>query len=130
MAVFNAIGRRKTSVARVYLKSGGTGVVAINNRELENYLQHGVLLMKVRKPFEVVELKMDQFDIQVNVEGGGPNGQAEAIRLGLSRALEKFNPEFRPALKKEGLLSVDGRQVERKKYGRTKARRSRQFSKR
>ncbi|MDX2062809.1 MAG: 30S ribosomal protein S9 [Bacteroidia bacterium] len=129
MAIANTVGRRKTSVARVYLEPG-SGKVSINDREMTDYLQHGVLLMKVRRPFEVVGTTLEAYDLRVNVHGGGPNGQAEAIRLGISRALEKLNPDFRGALKKEGLLTVDSRQVERKKYGKVKARRSRQFSKR
>lgn len=130
MAYINSIGRRKTSVARVYLQPG-KGTIRINQRGLEEYLQHAVLRMKVRRPFELLGLDMNSFDILVNVKGGGPNGQAEAIRLGLARALEQLNKEEnRPVLKKEGLLTVDSRQVERKKYGLRKARRRRQFSKR
>lgn len=129
MAVINAIGRRKTSVARVYLKPGN-GSLLINERPSDQFLEHPVLRMKVRKPFEVVGMQPEVFEINVNVQGGGINGQTEAIRLGIARALEKFNPEFRAALKKEGLLTVDSRQVERKKYGKRKARRSTQFSKR
>lgn len=130
MSVINTIGRRKLSVARVYLKPG-KGSIRINKREMEDYLQHAVLQMKVRRPFELLGLQMSEFDIIVNVKGGGPNGQAEAIRLGLARALEQLNKEEnRPILKKDGLLTVDSRRVERKKYGLRKARRRRQFSKR
>jgi small subunit ribosomal protein S9 len=129
MAQTHSIGRRKTSVARVYIKPG-KGVMKINNREAVEFLNHEVLRMKVRRPFEVVGLGLDTYDVKVNVTGGGVNGQAEAIRLGIARALEKMNPEYRTVLKKEGLLTVDSRQVERKKYGLRKARRSTQFSKR
>jgi small subunit ribosomal protein S9 len=126
---FNAVGRRKTSVARVHMKEG-SGAFTINKRPFKEYLNNALLEYQVRKPFEVSELELGTFDIKINVEGGGPSGQAEAIRLALSRALEIYNPELRPALKKEGLLSVDARQVERKKYGKLKARKSPQFSKR
>lgn len=129
MAQTHSIGRRKTSVARVYIKPG-KGSMKINNREATEFLNHEVLRMKVRKPFEVVGMALETYDVKVSVTGGGVNGQAEAIRLAIARALEKINPEFRGALKKEGLLTVDSRQVERKKYGLRKARRSTQFSKR
>lgn len=129
MSTVNTLGRRKTSVARVYLREGN-GKIIINHREKEDYLNHPVLRMKVHRPFEVLGLAPEAFDIYVNVNGGGTNGQAEAIRLGIARALITLNTEYRPALKKEGLLTVDSRQVERKKYGRKKARKSFQFSKR
>ncbi|MDW8157576.1 MAG: 30S ribosomal protein S9 [Bacteroidia bacterium] len=129
MEQINAVGRRKTAVARVYLRPG-TGNFRINKRDFESYLNNSVLLMKVNRPFELLAINRSNYDILVNVRGGGTNGQAEAIRLGICRALEKLNPEFRPILKKEGLLTVDARQVERKKYGHKKARRSFQFSKR
>jgi small subunit ribosomal protein S9 len=129
MSYIHAIGRRKTSVARVYLTSG-TGKILINKRVSDEYLNHDVLRMKVRKPFEVLGLPLDGFDVKINVYGGGVNGQADAIRLGIARAFEKMSSEYRPALKKAGLLTVDDRQVERKKYGKRKARRSTQFSKR
>jgi small subunit ribosomal protein S9 len=129
MNYINAIGRRKTAVARVYLRIGGGGF-DINKRGYVQYLNNEVLKMKVERPFELLGVSREGFEIKINVRGGGPNGQAEAIRLGLSRALERYNPEYRPALKKEGLLTVDSRQVERKKYGRKKARRRFQFSKR
>jgi len=129
MQRINAIGRRKTATARVYL-SDGSGKFFINKREFAEYLSSDVLALKVNRPFAVLGLNMENFDITVNVDGGGPNGQAEAIRLGLSRALTEYNAENRPPLKKEGLLRVDDRQVERKKYGRKKARKRFQFSKR
>ena len=130
MAVINSVGRRKTAVARVYLQAGGSGQMLINARPSQEFLNHDVLRIKVRQPFDVLELDPAGFDIRVNVAGGGVNGQAEAIRLGVARALEQYNPEYRAALKKAGLVTVDARQVERKKYGKRKARRSTQFSKR
>lgn len=129
MSYTNAIGRRKTAVARVYLKEG-SGDLKINHREGREYLNNELLRLKVAKPFQTLGLNPDNFDVLVNVQGGGVNGQAEAIRLGISRALQLLNPDWRPALKKEKLLSVDSRQVERKKYGRRKARKRFQFSKR
>lgn len=126
---FNAVGRRKRAVARVYLKPGN-GTFQINNRRAPEYLANELLEIKVNQPFATTELSQSNFDIKVNVIGGGTNGQAEAIRLGISRALEKFKGDLRPALKKAGLLTVDSRKVERKKYGLRKARRSTQFSKR
>ena len=130
MDPINTVGRRKTSVARVYLTPNGRGRFVINKRSREDYLKSQVLLLKVRRPFDVLGLNPDLFDIKVNVVGGGMSGQADAIRLGICRALEQVDPNFRPPLKKEGLLTVDSRQVERKKYGKRKARRSTQFSKR
>ncbi len=126
------VGRRKTAVARVFIRpaSSETGYFQINGRAFDDYLNNEVLKMKVNKPFELLNTVKEKYDIKVNVAGGGVNGQAEAIRLGISRALQTMNPEVRPILKKEGLLSVDSRQVERKKYGRRKARRRFQFSKR
>lgn len=129
MEQINTVGRRKTAVARVYIRAG-SGKFIINKHEYERYLNNAVLKMKVDRPFELLGVRMDNYDILVNVRGGGVNGQAEAVRLGISRALQEINPEFRPILKKEGLLTVDSRKVERKKYGRKKARRRFQFSKR
>lgn len=130
MDPINTVGRRKTSVARVFLTPNGRGRFIINKRSREDYLKSQVLLLKVRRPFDVLGINPDLFDIKVNVVGGGISGQADAIRLGICRALEQVDPNFRPPLKKEGLLTVDSRQVERKKYGKRKARRSTQFSKR
>lgn len=129
MEYTNAIGRRKTAVARVYLRSG-SGDFTINKRHVDEYLNHDVLRIKVRSPFAVLGLNPESFDIMINVDGGGVNGQAEAIRLGIARALQTQDVERRPPLKKAGFLSVDARQVERKKYGRRKARKRFQFSKR
>lgn len=121
-------GRRKTAVARVYLRPG-TGNVVVNKRSFDNYFPNRVLKMIIRQPLAITET-VDKLDIFVNVAGGGPSGQAGAIRHGISRALLEFNPELRPRLKSAGFLTRDAREVERKKYGRPKARRRFQFSKR
>jgi len=122
------IGRRKTSVARVILKSGN-GKVVVNGREFEKAFPLLVSREDITKPFDVTETK-GKYDVFVNVRGGGSTGQAQAIRLGIARALIDSNPEFRSALKIEGLLTRDPRMVERKKYGQPKARKRFQFSKR
>ena len=121
------IGRRKTAVARVYL-TPGTGTIVINNREFKNYFTTGPLQNKVTQAFAVINAN-EQFDVKANVMGGGITGQAEAIRLAISRALCEMNPENRPALKKEGLLTRNPKMVERKKSGQKKARKKFQFSK-
>jgi small subunit ribosomal protein S9 len=121
-------GRRKSAVARVYLRPG-TGVIKVNRRDFEAYFPNRVLKMIIRQPLAITETA-DKFDIVVNVAGGGMAGQAGAIRHGLSRALLEFNPELRPKLKSAGFLTRDAREVERKKYGQPKARRRFQFSKR
>ena len=128
MSTTHAIGRRKTSIARVYVKPG-KGEITINKRELSNYFSTGTLQYKVRQPLSLTD-NLNNFDIVVNVEGGGITGQAEAIRLGLSRALCEINPELRAMLKPEGLMTRDPRMVERKKFGQKKARKRFQFSKR
>jgi small subunit ribosomal protein S9 len=128
MSTTHAIGRRKTSVARVYLKEGN-GSVTVNHRDLSNYFSTSQLQYKVNQPFSLTET-IGKFDVKVNVEGGGITGQAEAIRLGISRALVSINPEFRTLLKPEGLMTRDPRMVERKKPGQPKARKKFQFSKR
>lgn len=128
MEIINTIGRRKTSIARVYLKPG-KGQITVNDRPLDNYFPSEILRTTVRQGLTLTN-QVEQYDVQVNVEGGGNKGQAEAIRLGISRALVKLNAENRPPLKKEGLLTRDSRMVERKKPGRRKARRKFQFSKR
>lgn len=128
MEVTNTIGRRKTSVARLYMKPG-SGEIKINNRELGEYFPSEILQLIVKQPL----VKLDQaasFDFKINVDGGGIKGQAEAIRLAISRALVEVDEENKPALKEEGFLTRDPRMVERKKYGRRKARRRFQFSKR
>lgn len=126
--VVNTIGRRKTSVARLYMQPG-KGDIRVNGRELKDYFPSDVLQIIVKQPFSLLE-KNGSFDIKVNVGGGGSKGQAEAIRLAISRALCKLDEENRPPLKKEGFLTRDPRMVERKKYGKRKARRAFQFSKR
>jgi len=128
MEIINTIGRRKTSVARVYVKPG-KGQIVINQRELKEYFPSEILQTTVKQAFAVSKTE-GSYDVTVNVEGGGFKGQAEAIRLGIARALVNINTENRPALKKEGLLTRDSRMVERKKPGRRKARRKFQFSKR
>ena len=128
MEVINSIGRRKTAVARIYV-TAGKGTVTVNNKDVEEYFPAGILQTIVRQPLNIVD-QNEHFDISVNVDGGGPAGQAEAIRLAISRALVEIDPEHRPPLKKEGFLTRDPRMVERKKYGRRKARRRFQFSKR
>jgi small subunit ribosomal protein S9 len=128
MSQTHAIGRRKTSVARVYIKPG-TGTVTINHRDLKNYFGTAALQYKVLQPFSLTNL-VDQYDVKVNVEGGGITGQAEAIRMAISRCLVSINSENRPMLKPEGLLTRDPRMVERKKFGQKKARKRFQFSKR
>lgn len=128
MSVVNTLGRRKTSVARVYL-SKGKGNITVNNREVKEYFKTAVLLEKVNQPFNVTET-LGQYDVKVNVDGGGVNGQAEAVRLGISRALVEVNPDFKTLLKAESLMTRDPRMVERKKPGQKKARKKFQFSKR
>ncbi|MEZ4320196.1 MAG: 30S ribosomal protein S9 [Myxococcota bacterium] len=121
-------GRRKTSTARVFLRPG-TGRVFVNHRPLEEYFPRETLVMDLRRPLVLTDLA-EQFDAHITVKGGGMNGQAGAIRLGISRALLQLNPDHRATLKPEGLLTRDARKVERKKYGRAGARRRFQFSKR
>ena len=128
MSVINTLGRRKSSVARVYL-SKGKGNITVNKRDVKDYFATSVLLEKVNQPFNATET-LGQYDVKVTVDGGGVNGQAEAIRLGISRALVELNPDFKPALKAEGLMTRDPRMVERKKPGQKKARKKFQFSKR
>ncbi|MDD7389668.1 MAG: 30S ribosomal protein S9 [Lachnospiraceae bacterium] len=121
-------GRRKTSVARVYL-TPGTGNIVINKRSIDEYFGLETLKVIVRQPLAATET-LDKFDVMVNVYGGGFTGQAGAIRHGISRALLKADPEYRPVLKKAGFLTRDPRMKERKKYGLKAARRAPQFSKR
>ena len=121
-------GRRKTAVARVFLRPG-SGKFVVNRRDFDEYFPNQVLKMVIRQPLLVTETA-DKFDILVNVVGGGPTGQAGAIRHGISRALLEFNAELRPKLKSVGFLTRDARKVERKKPGRPKARKRFQFSKR
>ncbi len=128
MDVINTIGRRKTSVARVYM-SPGKGNISVNNRELNVYFPFDLHQIVVKQPLTLVGVD-GNYDIKINVDGGGIKGQAEAARMAISRALVQFDEEHRPALKKEGFLTRDPRMVERKKPGRRKARRRFQFSKR
>ena len=121
-------GRRKSSVARVYLRPG-TGKITVNKRDLDQYFGLETLKMIVRQPLTATET-LDKFDVFVNVNGGGISGQAGAIRHGISRALLKVDEEFRPVLKKAGFLTRDPREKERRKYGLKKARKASQFSKR
>jgi len=125
---FHAIGRRKTSVARVYLRPG-TGNWEVNGRTLEQHLPRSVLRQSAVRPLELTEM-LDKFDVKVNVLGGGLRGQADAIRLGVARALLLVDETLRPRLRGEGLLTRDPREVERKKPGRPGARKRFQFSKR
>ncbi|HKL08700.1 MAG TPA: 30S ribosomal protein S9 [Bacteroidales bacterium] len=128
MEVINALGRRKSAVARVYL-SEGKGNFTVNNRKIEDFFTTKSLQYIANQPLNLVEVK-GKYDVKVNIYGGGIKGQAEAVRLGISRALNKANPEFRDALKKAGFLMRDSRVVERKKPGQPKARKQFQFSKR
>ena len=123
-----ATGKRKDAVARVWLKRGA-GKIVVNDREFEVYFARPVLRMILNQPL-VIANRMSQYDLIVNVSGGGLSGQAGAVRHGIAKALTNYEPELRPILKKEGFLTRDSRVVERKKYGHKKARRSFQFSKR
>lgn len=128
MDIINTLGRRKTAVARVYM-SEGKGKVTVNKRDYKEFFPVAVLQSKIVQPFELTDT-VGKFDITVNVAGGGVNGQVEAIRLGISRALVKLDEENKPLLKEEGLMTRDPRMVERKKPGQPKARKKFQFSKR
>lgn len=128
MEVVHKIGRRKTAVARVYV-SEGSGNITVNKRDLNDYFTTGTLQYKVKQPFTLTETD-GNYDVKVNVFGGGITGQAEAVRLALSRAMCEIDVENRGILKPEGLLTRDPRMVERKKFGQKKARKKFQFSKR
>ena len=128
MEVIHKIGRRKTAVARIYLKEG-SGVITVNKRNLTDYFNTPTLQYKVKQPFALLGIE-DTYDVKVNVYGGGITGQAEAIRLAISRALCELDVENRAVLKPEGLLTRDPRMVERKKFGQKKARKRFQFAKR
>ncbi len=123
-----ATGKRKDAVARVWIKPG-SGKVVVNGKELSTYFARPVLQMILRQPFQVTGSE-DQFDVSATVKGGGLSGQAGAVKHGISKALQLYDPSFRSALKVSGFLTRDSRVVERKKYGKRKARRSFQFSKR
>jgi len=128
MEMINAVGRRKASVARVFMKKG-SGDLKINGKSLEVYFPQKHIQNKVREPLNIVEMGTE-IDFKINVNGGGFKGQAEAIRLGISRALVKLNEDFKKPLKEKDFLTRDSRVVERKKFGKPKARKSFQFSKR
>ncbi|MCF8379037.1 MAG: 30S ribosomal protein S9 [Bacteroidales bacterium] len=128
MEVINTVGRRKASIARVYL-SEGKGQITINNRDYKEYFPSEILHYIVDQPLNILNVK-EKYDIKANLTGGGIKGQAEALRLGISRALVIINPEDKAALKAEGFMTRDPREVERKKPGQPKARKKFQFSKR
>ncbi len=125
---FYGTGRRKTAVSRVFLKKG-KGNISVNGKTLEDYFDLRTARQIVMQPLATLE-QIGKFDLYITVKGGGKSGQAGAVRHGLARALEKFDPEFRPAMKKAGYMTRDSRMVERKKYGKPKARKTEQFSKR
>ena len=128
MELINAIGRRKAAVARVFL-SEGTGEITINNKDVKTYFPVGTLQFIVEQPFNVLEV-VGRYNIKANLDGGGIKGQAEALRLAISRALVKLDADNKPKLKAAGFMTRDPREVERKKPGRPKARKRFQFSKR
>jgi small subunit ribosomal protein S9 len=128
MEVVNAIGRRKAAVARVYVKDGN-GSITINDRQFKEYFPQETLQYVVLQPLNLLNVA-EKYDIRVNLDGGGFNGQAEALRLAISRALVKIDAESKPELRKAGFMTRDPREVERKKPGRPKARKRFQFSKR
>jgi small subunit ribosomal protein S9 len=128
MEIIHTIGRRKTSVARIYMQPGNGGI-QVNGRDYKEYFPSEILQIVVNQPFSTVNAS-GAYDLKINVDGGGVKGQAEAIRMAIARALCEVDAEHRPALKKEGFLTRDPRMVERKKPGRRKARRRFQFSKR
>jgi small subunit ribosomal protein S9 len=128
MEVINTIGRRKAAIARVYV-SEGKGQIIVNNRDFKDYFPDKQLHYIVEQPLNILEVR-GNYDIKVNLNGGGMSGQAEALRLAIARALIKINPEYKPTLRAEGFVTRDPRVVERKKPGRPKARKRFQFSKR
>jgi small subunit ribosomal protein S9 len=128
MEVINTIGRRKAAIARLYM-SEGKGQIIVNNRDFKDYFPDKQLHYVVEQPLNLLEVR-ENYDIKVNLDGGGMSGQAEAVRLAISRALIKVNPDYKPALRAEGFVTRDPRVVERKKPGQPKARKRFQFSKR
>ena len=128
MEVVNATGRRKSSIARVYIKEG-TGKIVINKKDITEYFPSSILQYVVKQPLSTLDA-VEKYDIKANLVGGGFTGQSQALRLAIARALVKINPEDKSALRKEGFMTRDPRVVERKKPGRPKARRRFQFSKR
>lgn len=129
MEMINALGRRKSAVARVYLTKG-EGNIKVNGKDFKEYFPQVHIQANITDPFRTVSLESNLYNLQINVDGGGFKGQSEAVRLGISRALVKLNADFRAPLKEKKLLTRDAREVERKKYGKPKARKSFQFSKR
>lgn len=123
-----ATGKRKSSISRVWIKPG-SGKITVNGQDIEKYFSRPVLRMVIKQPFDITE-RNDSFDVVCTVKGGGLSGQAGAITYGIAKALTRFEPSLRPALKAAGFMKRDARVVERKKYGKAKARRSFQFSKR
>ena len=128
MQVINATGRRKSAVARVYLREG-KGNITINGKDLKEYFPSELLQYVVKQPLQVLEL-LGNYDVKANLDGGGISGQAEALRLGIARSLVEVNAEYKPTLKANGFMTRDPREVERKKPGQPKARKKFQFSKR
>ena len=128
METVNAVGRRKAAIARVYVKEGN-GTITINKRPIEVYFPSSILQYIVKQPLATLDVT-EKYDINVNLDGGGYKGQAEALRLAIARALVKINPEDKPALRAEGFMTRDPRSVERKKPGQPKARKRFHFSKR
>ncbi len=128
MEVINTIGRRKAAIARVYMTEG-KGQITVNNRDFRDYFPDKQLHYIVEQPLNLLDLR-ENYDVKVNLDGGGISGQAEALRLGITRALIKINPDYKPALRAEGFVTRDPRVVERKKPGQPKARKKFQFSKR
>ena len=126
--IAQTVGRRKEAVARVRLRDGA-GRVVLNGRALEDFFPTMAIRMRVMEPMQVTQTQ-NRFDVDATLEGGGVNGQADALRLGIARALIEYDPEMRPTLKKAGLLTRDARAVERKKYGLRKARKAKQYTKR
>lgn len=129
MEILSSVGRRKASIARIFLKKG-KGDIIVNKKTYLDYFKETRFHYSVEQPMSVLDFEKDKYDIFVNVEGGGIKGQAEAIRLGIARVLVKFNEENKPVLKKNNFLTRDSRKVERKKPGQKKARKRFQFSKR
>jgi small subunit ribosomal protein S9 len=128
MEVTNTSGRRKTAVARVYLKKG-KGEIVVNGKDYKTYFPVATLQYYVEQSLNISKVR-NEYDITVNVQGGGTTGQAQAVRLGIAKALVELNPEYKPALRAEGIMTRDPRMVERKKFGQKKARKRFQFSKR
>jgi len=126
--IAQTVGRRKEAVARVRLRDGA-GRVVLNGRALEDFFPTMAIRMRVMEPMQITQTQ-NRFDVDATLEGGGVNGQADALRLGIARALIEYDPELRPSLKKAGLLTRDARAVERKKYGLRKARKAKQYTKR